>query len=90
MEAVSRNRFVVFNRYPEAGPAREGGHYLIGLTGVPPKLFEGIPWGTNRVLRSTVERAKRLELPLTLLIPLDDVDRPEDLEMAELLYLEED
>ena len=72
------------------GPARDGGYYLIGLTGVPPKLFEGIPWGTDQVLRMTVDLAKRLELPVTLLIPLDDVDRPEDLEKTDLRYLEED
>ncbi len=72
------------------GPARDGGYYLIGLTGVPPKLFEGIPWGTDRVLEMTMDLAKRLELPVTLLIPLDDVDRPEDLQMTELRYLEED
>ena len=61
------------------GPARDGGYYLIGLTGIPPKLFEGIPWGTDQVLPLTLDLAKRLELPVTLLIPLDDVDRPEDL-----------
>ena len=72
------------------GPARDGGYYLIGLTGVPPKLFEGIPWGTDRVLEMTMDLAKRLELPLTLLIPLDDLDRPEDLEMIDVSPKEED
>lgn len=72
------------------GPALDGGYYLIGLTGVPPKLFEGIPWGTDQVLRRTVDLAKRLELPVTLLIPLGDVDRPEDLKKTDLRYLEED
>jgi rSAM/selenodomain-associated transferase 1 len=72
------------------GPARDGGYYLIGLTGLPPKLFEGIPWGTDQVLQLTVNLAKRLELPVNLLIPLDDVDRPEDLEKTNLRYLEED
>ncbi len=72
------------------GPARDGGYYLIGLTGVPPKLFEGIPWGTDKVLEMTLDLAKRLELPVTLLIPLDDVDCPDDLDNPSLLYLEED
>jgi len=72
------------------GPAHDGGYYLIGLTGVPPKLFEGIPWGTGQVLQLTVDLARRLELPVTLLVPLDDVDRPEDLEKTNLIHLEED
>ncbi len=72
------------------GPARDGGYYLIGLTGTPPKLFEGIPWGTDRVLELTLDLAKRLELAVSLLIPLDDIDRPEDLVSASLQYLEED
>ncbi len=72
------------------GPARDGGYYLIGLTGIPPKLFEGIPWGTEQVLPLTLDLAKRLELPVTLLIPLDDVDRPEDLEKIDLHHMEEE
>jgi len=71
------------------GPATDGGYYLIGLTGAPPKLFEGIPWGTDQVLPLTMELARRLELPATLLIPLNDVDRPEDLKKSKM-YLEED
>jgi len=61
------------------GPALDGGYYLVGMKAPCPGLFEGIPWGTGRVLEETLARAGRLGLPVELLEPLADVDRPEDL-----------
>jgi rSAM/selenodomain-associated transferase 2/rSAM/selenodomain-associated transferase 1 len=61
------------------GPAEDGGYYLIGLRAPQPSLFVGIDWGTEHVLRQTLERAARAGLTTHQLAPLPDVDYPEDL-----------
>lgn len=61
------------------GPATDGGYYLIGLRRRAPELFDGPCWGTDGVLRQTLEKARAAGLSVVLLAPLDDVDRPEDL-----------
>lgn len=75
-EALRQNDLVL-------GPANDGGYYLIGLCRAIPQLFAGIHWGTDKVLQQTLETAKSLELSVTLLERLDDVDRPEDLRIWE-------
>lgn len=70
------------------GPAVDGGYYLIGLRS-PVRLWNGssilsllfgeILWGTEHVLDRTLSCAKQAGLAVTLLEPLADVDRPEDL-----------
>jgi uncharacterized protein len=65
------------------GPARDGGYYLIGLRRPAGQLFRGIPWGTGGVLAKTREIARNLDLRVSLLEPLEDVDRPEDLPVWE-------
>jgi len=65
------------------GPARDGGYYLIGLRRPTGQLFEGIPWGTDQVLEKTLNVARNLQLRVSLLDPLEDVDRPEDLPVWE-------
>jgi rSAM/selenodomain-associated transferase 1 len=59
-------------------PAEDGGYVLIGLRRPAPGLFEGVPWGTEKVLPETRRRLRNLgwswhELPVRW-----DVDRPED------------
>lgn len=61
------------------GPAHDGGYYLIGLNRPVPSLFDDIPWGTDQVLTTTLALAKKMDLTISLLGPLADVDRPEDL-----------
>lgn len=66
------------------GPATDGGYYLIAVRAAArdramPALFETMEWGTDRVLEETTRRAKRANLRVALLAPLDDVDRPEDI-----------
>lgn len=61
------------------GPANDGGYYLVGLSRRCPKLFVEIPWGGSAVLRRTLRAAEDQGLTTSLLTPLDDVDRPEDL-----------
>ena len=68
------------------GPAGDGGYYLIGLQKADedqtyPELFEGIDWGTHRVLSHTIAAADQLGIGYALLDTLQDVDRPEDLKI---------
>jgi rSAM/selenodomain-associated transferase 1 len=61
------------------GPASDGGYFLIGLRRAAPRLFEGVAWGTGRVLDQSLERAKRSGLATALLGGLADLDTPDDL-----------
>jgi rSAM/selenodomain-associated transferase 1 len=60
------------------GPAHDGGYYLIAATQVP-KVFDGIEWGSARVLEHTQAAAVANGLRVHLLDPLRDVDKPDDL-----------
>ena len=71
-EALSRTDVVL-------GPALDGGYYLIGLRANRPDLFRGIDWGTENVLRQTLEIARQSRYSVRQLKPLSDVDYPEDL-----------
>lgn len=61
------------------GPANDGGYYLVGLTRPLPGLFQGIPWSTETVLADSIRALQRKKINPELLVPLDDLDRPQDL-----------
>jgi rSAM/selenodomain-associated transferase 2/rSAM/selenodomain-associated transferase 1 len=66
------------------GPANDGGYYLIGMQidsfhRAHPALFTDIPWGTDKVLDTSLNIATKMGLSFELLTELEDVDRPEDL-----------
>ena len=63
------------------GPARDGGYYLIGMTGprVCQDLFRGIPWSSPSVFRLTLQKAQAAGLKVHLLPDWNDVDSVEDL-----------
>jgi uncharacterized protein len=65
------------------GPAIDGGYYLLGLRKPIPELFVNIEWGTAQVFQKTVDIAQKLNLSYVDLLPLADVDRPEDLPIWE-------
>jgi rSAM/selenodomain-associated transferase 1 len=60
------------------GPSRDGGYYLIAATHVP-DVFEGIEWGSPRVLAQTRAAAADRGMRVHVLEPLRDVDTKEDL-----------
>jgi rSAM/selenodomain-associated transferase 1 len=62
------------------GPCEDGGYYLIGATRPIKSLFEGISWGSERVLSETLERAREAGLSLELLDVKYDIDSYSDLE----------
>lgn len=63
------------------GPARDGGYYLVGLKRLCPSLFCDMQWGTHEVLARTLDSADRNGLSVKLVELMNDVDRPEDLEV---------
>jgi uncharacterized protein len=67
------------------GPAIDGGYYLVGLTHPLSALFQGVPWGTATVLAESLRILHGAGIKPELLVPLDDLDRPEDLAVWERL-----
>ncbi|QDV08697.1 2-phospho-L-lactate guanylyltransferase [Planctomycetes bacterium Poly30] len=56
------------------GPARDGGYYLLGMRGQHPEVFHDIPWSTDRVHTSTLERCASARLRVVELEEEFDVD----------------
>ncbi|MBI3922452.1 MAG: TIGR04282 family arsenosugar biosynthesis glycosyltransferase [Armatimonadetes bacterium] len=56
------------------GPATDGGYYLLGASQAHSALFEGIDWGTERVLHQTLKKIESEGLTLHLLPAWYDVD----------------
>jgi uncharacterized protein len=72
------------------GPATDGGYYLIGLRRPVPELFQGVNWGTDTVLRESLQILQNMGVRPMLLEPLHDLDRAEDLPVwQQLLQAEE-
>jgi len=63
-------------------PVEDGGYILVGLRRPIPALFQSVSWGTPEVMNETRERANALNISLTELPPLWDIDRPEDYDRA--------
>ena len=76
-EALQNNDLVL-------GPSYDGGYYLIGLKKEMPDLFKEISWSSEKVLKQTLERAKRLSLKVQLLEKLRDIDTLDDLHLSKL------
>ena len=61
------------------GPAHDGGYVLIGLSQIDRSLFDGVLWGSDKVMDQTRQRLQGLGWAWKELPPLADIDRPEDL-----------
>jgi len=61
-------------------PAEDGGYVLIAARTSPHHLFDGIDWGTSRVMEQTRARLRELDLTWHELEPRWDIDRPEDVD----------
>lgn len=59
-------------------PAEDGGYVLIGMRRAEPAVFEGIAWGTARVLAQTRVKLAHRGLRWVEMPTLWDVDRPND------------
>jgi len=60
------------------GPANDGGYVLIGATKIESHLFNNINWGTDSVLKQSLNNANKANYKTHLLDTLWDVDTPED------------
>lgn len=74
------------------GPSRDGGYYLIGMKSKDaPQLikvvFSEIPWSTEEVLRTSIQRLADAGYNHSLLPTLCDIDHPEDIHLAEKMKL---
>jgi len=69
------------------GPTEDGGYWFLGLATPEPRLFEGVEWGSARVLDQTRERAEAIGLQVELLATAFDVDEPADFERLRELVL---
>lgn len=61
------------------GPSADGGYYLLACRTAPARLFQGVAWGTNRVLDTTLGLAAESGLRYALLETLYDIDTSDDL-----------
>ena len=61
------------------GPSTDGGYYLIGMRGKVVEVFDGVSWGTQKVLRETCAHLEQDGAELELLPVWYDIDNPEDL-----------
>jgi rSAM/selenodomain-associated transferase 1 len=77
-ETIDRAFQALDGRDVVVGPATDGGYYLIGLHGPQTELFLGIDWGTERVLRQTIQMSSTLGLSIEQLQPLEDMDTHAD------------
>ena len=60
-------------------PAIDGGYVLVGLRRRYPALFAGIPWSTPAVMARSLDQARSIGLPVTMVDPWYDVDDAESL-----------
>ncbi len=68
------------------GPAMDGGYYLIGMNEAYEELLRDIPWSSDKVLPTTLERCDAMGLSVKKLKPLSDCDTPGDLDRWPWLY----
>lgn len=65
------------------GPCPDGGYFLIGLRsegrGLPRGIFRGIRWGSEFAFRDTLQNILGKHLSCSILEPVGDIDRPEDI-----------
>ena len=66
------------------GPAEDGGYVLFGLRKSFQILFDGVPWGTDSVLKETRIQMGQLGWRWHELSERWDVDRPEDVQRLKL------
>ena len=77
--ALLRDAFRALDRADVVfGPANDGGYYLVGLRAPQPALFDGLPWGSERVLAESLAICDRQKLAVELLPELIDIDTWED------------
>jgi hypothetical protein len=60
------------------GPALDGGHYVLAISGMVPEVFSGMPWSTDRLLEATRARLEGEGVEWRELPTLRDADTMDD------------
>ncbi len=63
-----------------AGPASDGGYYLLGMKNFIPRLFDNKNWSSDTVYPDTVNQIKALHYTFSALELLNDVDVESDID----------
>ena len=71
LDGTTRERILV-------GPSDDGGHYVLGMPRVEPRLLHDMPWSTPALMETTRLRCREQSLVLHELPPWYDVDAPSD------------
>ncbi len=79
LEALRRSDVVL-------APSEDGGYGLVGASRLVPRLFDGVEWGTGRVLEQTLAQADHHGYSVTLLDPVWDVDTLADWQRFEAQF----
>lgn len=66
------------------GPSQDGGYYLLGMKGRQSMLFQNIPWSTETVLETSVQKLQSANLSVAYLDVLNDIDTLADLESSSI------
>ena len=61
------------------GPTEDGGYWIVGGTDIPLELLSNIPWSTDKVWQSTIDKCTQLELEYKVLSRQQDIDTLSDL-----------
>ncbi|MFK7782812.1 TIGR04282 family arsenosugar biosynthesis glycosyltransferase [Psychroserpens sp.] len=61
------------------GPAEDGGYYLIGMSKMNTCVFENKPWSQSNLLKETLQELQKLNISISILDTLNDIDTYEDL-----------
>ncbi|MBX2845976.1 MAG: TIGR04282 family arsenosugar biosynthesis glycosyltransferase [Saprospiraceae bacterium] len=69
------------------GPATDGGYYLLGVKKYYADLFSDKSWSSDQLLSETLAAANKLDLNVSQLKALTDIDYLEDLKQTGLEYL---
>jgi rSAM/selenodomain-associated transferase 1 len=65
------------------GPAEDGGYYLIGLSKIEECIFKNKPWSQSHLLKETLKELHSLDISVSTLAPLNDIDTYDDLVNSE-------
>ncbi len=67
-----------------AGPASDGGYYLLGMKNFIPGLFENKNWSSDTVYADTFNQIKDFNYKFSSLEQLNDVDVESDIDFDKL------
>ena len=78
-EIINRSFELLNNNDIVIGPATDGGYYLLGMKNVYKELFTNLPWSTDKLFENTIDIINKLNLSISYLPRLSDIDTEEDL-----------